>query len=424
MAGDPEFDLSADEARRAGARRAGLRAPRPSGRVDARHLRRAIDDVGLLQLDSVNVFCRSHYMPVFSRLGPYPREALDRLAWHENPGGRSGGRGQRRADRVLGARGLAAAGRRCSRCCAGGWRGRTRWPGKAWRGWQRSSPSCSSWCSTWCASAGRSGPRTLAAKGRRRAAGRDVELERREDRARVPLLRRAGAARRAGSTSSASTTCPSGCCRAQVLEAPTPSQEEAQRAADPVRGAAAGGGDRGRPRRLLPAAPRRVEGPRRRAGRGRRPGPGRGRGLAPSPPTSRPSAPRAAPGRGGARPAHPVRLAGLGARAGPSGSSTSATGSRSTCRRPSASTATTSCPSCSATAWSPGSTSKATDRPACCGCAARSPSRASTPRRVAAELADGAVSAHRLAGARWRLGRAQRRPRGSIAQDAYSLTPE
>lgn len=46
-----------------------------------------IDDVGLLQLDSVNVFLRSHYMPAFSRLGAYPREALDQLAWHEDKDG-------------------------------------------------------------------------------------------------------------------------------------------------------------------------------------------------------------------------------------------------------------------------------------------------------------------------------------------------
>ena len=92
---DPEFDLGADEARRLALAAQGFGRPRPSGRVDTRHLRRAIDDVGLLQLDSVNVFCRSHYMPVFSRLGPYPRRALDRLTWHENPGGKPQRAGRR-----------------------------------------------------------------------------------------------------------------------------------------------------------------------------------------------------------------------------------------------------------------------------------------------------------------------------------------
>src|SRR5690606_13545073 len=31
----------------------------------------------LLQIDSVSAVCRAHYMPLFSRLGPYPMPALD-----------------------------------------------------------------------------------------------------------------------------------------------------------------------------------------------------------------------------------------------------------------------------------------------------------------------------------------------------------
>ncbi len=74
-------DLSAPEARRIFLAAQGLARRRPAGSVGERRFREYLARQGVLQLDSVNVFARAHYMPVFSRYGPYDPAALDRYLW-------------------------------------------------------------------------------------------------------------------------------------------------------------------------------------------------------------------------------------------------------------------------------------------------------------------------------------------------------
>ncbi len=72
--------VSASAARRIALAAQGFATPRPPA-THTGSLKRAIDRLGLLQIDSVNVLARAHYLPLFSRLGNYDSDHLDGLAW-------------------------------------------------------------------------------------------------------------------------------------------------------------------------------------------------------------------------------------------------------------------------------------------------------------------------------------------------------
>ncbi|MEY2433954.1 MAG: uncharacterized protein QOC92_3679, partial [Acidimicrobiaceae bacterium] len=77
--------MSGRVARRLALAAQGFGQLRPAASVpDRRHLRRVLQHTGLLQIDSVNVVQRAHYMPAFSRLGPYPTATLDRMAYRDH----------------------------------------------------------------------------------------------------------------------------------------------------------------------------------------------------------------------------------------------------------------------------------------------------------------------------------------------------
>ena len=72
--------LSLPMARRIALAAQGFADPRPAGPINRRHLNRVLARLGLLQIDSVSAVVRAHYMPMFSRLGPYPMSLIDDAA--------------------------------------------------------------------------------------------------------------------------------------------------------------------------------------------------------------------------------------------------------------------------------------------------------------------------------------------------------
>lgn len=72
---EPAYTLSATEARHLALAAQGFGGRRTSKLSDV------LEHLHVLQIDSVNVFSRSHYMPAFSRLGAYRQKRLDHMLW-------------------------------------------------------------------------------------------------------------------------------------------------------------------------------------------------------------------------------------------------------------------------------------------------------------------------------------------------------
>jgi uncharacterized protein YcaQ len=77
-------ELSAREARAIAIAAQGLAAPRAGGSVVDMPVVAMIERLGVVQMDSVNVLARSHYLPAWSRLGAYDVGEFDRAS-HEAP---------------------------------------------------------------------------------------------------------------------------------------------------------------------------------------------------------------------------------------------------------------------------------------------------------------------------------------------------
>lgn len=74
--------LTLSQARRIALAAQGFGQRKHDGVSNWRRVRSAIDRMGLLQMDSISVTVRSHYLPAFSRVGPYDMDRLNEKSFH------------------------------------------------------------------------------------------------------------------------------------------------------------------------------------------------------------------------------------------------------------------------------------------------------------------------------------------------------
>src|SRR5471032_113373 len=73
--------ISLKQARRLALAAQGFSNRQPPATIKATHVTQLIERLGILQIDSVNALVRSHYLPLYSRLGNYSQALLDQPAW-------------------------------------------------------------------------------------------------------------------------------------------------------------------------------------------------------------------------------------------------------------------------------------------------------------------------------------------------------
>ncbi|MCX7078252.1 MAG: winged helix-turn-helix domain-containing protein [Pseudomonas sp.] len=78
-----QLSFSLKQARRLVLAAQGFSGRQPPAAIKSIQLNRLIERLGILQIDSVNALVRSHYLPLFSRLGNYSSDLLDQAAWSQ-----------------------------------------------------------------------------------------------------------------------------------------------------------------------------------------------------------------------------------------------------------------------------------------------------------------------------------------------------